>query len=108
MNMDLGMMSNGPKRRIPMFKPDQDFKEMGDNATTAAGDQIRAYVERYERLDAEKKDIMDGQREIMSEAKSSGYDAKALKRIIADRKRDSDDLAEEQAIVEMYKSALGI
>ena len=66
-----------------MFKADQDFKEMGDNATT-------------------------GQREIMSEAKGSGYDVKALKRIIADRKRDKDDLAEEQAIVEMYKSALGI
>lgn len=91
-----------------MFKPDQDFKEMGDNATSAAGEQIRAYVERYERLDAEKKDIMEGQKELMSEAKGGGYDVKALRRIIADRKRDKDDLAEEQAIVEMYKAALGI
>jgi uncharacterized protein (UPF0335 family) len=59
-------------------------------------------------MDAEKKGVMEGQKEIMSEAKSSGYDVKALKRIIADRKRDANDLAEEQAIVEMYKSALGI
>lgn len=89
-----------------MFKTDQDFKEMGDNATTAAAEQLRAIVERYERMEAEKKDIMDGQKEIMSEAKGAGYDVKALKRIIADRKRDADDLAEEQAIVEMYKTAL--
>ena len=91
-----------------MFKKDEDFEEMGDNAHKAAADQIRAYIERFERLEAEKQDLMQDQKEIMAEAKGNGFNVKALRKIIADRKRDADDLAEEQAIVELYKSALGI
>lgn len=91
-----------------MFKADQDFKEMGDNAHKATAEQIRAYIERYERLEAEKQDVMLGQKEIMSEAKGNGFNVKALRKIIADRKRDANDLAEEQALIELYKSALGI
>jgi len=56
----------------------------------------------------EKQDLMQDQKEIMAEAKGNGFNVKALRKIIADRKRDADDLAEEQAIVELYKSALGI
>ena len=51
---------------------------------------------------------MQGQKDIMAEAKGNGFNVKALRKIIADRKRDADDLAEEQALVELYKSALGI
>jgi uncharacterized protein (UPF0335 family) len=91
-----------------MFKKDEDFDAMGDNAHKAAADQIRAYIERFERLEAEKQDVMQGQKDIMAEAKGNGFNVKALRKIIADRKRDADDLAEEQAIVELYKSALGI
>lgn len=91
-----------------MFKKDEDFDAMGDNAHKAAADQIRAYIERFERLEAEKQDLMQDQKEIMAEAKGNGFNVKALRKIIADRKRDADDLAEEQALVELYKSALGI
>lgn len=91
-----------------MFKADADFDAMGDNAHKAAAEQIRAFIERYERLDAEKQDIADQQKEVMSEAKGNGFDVKALRRIIRDRKRDANDLAEEDAIVELYKSALGM
>jgi uncharacterized protein (UPF0335 family) len=91
-----------------MFKKDEDFDAMGDNAHKAAADQIRAYIERFERLEAEKQDVMQGQKDIMAEAKGNGFNVKALRKIIADRKRDADDLAEEQALVELYKSALGI
>jgi uncharacterized protein (UPF0335 family) len=91
-----------------MFKHDEEFKEMGDNAHKATAEQIRAYIERFERLEAEKQDVMQGQKEIMSEAKGNGFNVKALRKIIADKKRDADDLAEEQALVELYKSALGI
>ena len=71
-------------------------------------EQIRAIVERYERLEAEKKDIADMQKEVMSEAKGSGFDVPALKAIIAMRKKSPDDLAEEQAVLEMYMQALGM
>ena len=91
-----------------MFKPDADFDEMGDNAHKAAADQIRAYIERYERLEAEKQEVAQQQKDVLAEAKGNGFNVKALRRIIGERKRDQDDLAEEQAIVELYKSALGM
>ncbi len=91
-----------------MFKHDEEFDAMGDNAHKAAADQIRAYIERFERLEAGKQDLMQSQKDIMAEAKGNGFNVKALRKIIADRKRDANDLAEEQAIVELYKSALGI
>ena len=67
-----------------------------------------AFVERIERLDAEKKDLAEQQKEVMSEAKSRGYDTKVLRKVIALRKRDADDIAEEEAVMEMYKEALGM
>lgn len=72
------------------------------------GDELRAFIERYERLEAEKKDITEAQAEVMQEAKGRGYDAKVLRKIIAMRKRDKDDLDEEEAILELYMSALGM
>lgn len=77
---------------------------MSDNVT---GDELRQFIERYERLDAERADISEGMKEVMAEAKGRGFDTKALRIIIARRKRDRDDLAEEQAVVEMYEAAMG-
>ena len=75
---------------------------------TVAAQELRAFVERYERLEAEKQDIAEGQKEVMLEAKGRGYDTKALRRIIADRKKTADQLAEEEAIIDMYRAALGM
>lgn len=71
-------------------------------------DELRQFIERFERLDTERKDIADQQREVMAEAKGRGYDTKIIRKIIALRKRDADDIAEEEAVLEMYKSALGM
>lgn len=71
-------------------------------------DELRQFVERIERLDAEKKDLADQQKEVMAEAKARGYDTKVLRKVIALRKRDADDVAEEEAVLEMYKQALGM
>ena len=65
-------------------------------------------VERIEQLEAEKKDVADQQKELMAEAKGRGYDTKVMRKIIALRKRKADDIAEEEAILEMYKQALGM
>lgn len=75
---------------------------------SATGEELRQFVERYERFEAEKSDILDGQKEIMAEAKGRGYDTKVLRKVIAIRKRDANDLAEEEAVLEMYKSAMGM
>ena len=79
-----------------------------DTSSNVAGEELRQFVERYERLEAEKKDIADAQKEVMAEAKGRGYDTKVLRKIIAIRKRDANDLAEEEAVLEMYMTALGM
>ncbi len=81
---------------------------MDDQAYSVAADELRQFIEQFEQLEAEKKDISERQKEVMSEAKARGYDTKVMKKIVALRKRDRDDIAEEEAILEMYKQALGM
>ncbi|WP_323036985.1 DUF2312 domain-containing protein [Pararhodobacter sp.] len=71
-------------------------------------DELRQFIERFEHLDAEKKDIADQQKEVMAEAKGRGYDVAVLRKIIALRKREPNDIAEEEAVMELYKAALGM
>ena len=71
-------------------------------------EELRQFIERIERLEAEKKDIADQQKEVMAEAKGRGYDTKVIRKLISLRKRDKDDIAEEEAVLEMYKQALGM
>ena len=71
-------------------------------------DELRQFVERFERLEIEKKDIADQQKEVMAEAKSCGYDTRIMRKIVSLRKRDLEDVAEEEAILTMYKTALGM
>lgn len=82
--------------------------EITDSTTTVAAQELRQFIERFERLEAEKKDIADAQKEVMAEAKGRGYDTKVLRKVIAIRKRDANDLAEEEAVLDMYKAALGM
>jgi uncharacterized protein (UPF0335 family) len=70
--------------------------------------ELRQFVERYERLEAEKRDLADQMKEVMAEARARGYDVKVLKKLIAMRKRDSAEVSEEEAILELYKQALGM
>ena len=81
---------------------------IGDATYRVTANELRQFVERIERLDAEKKDLAEQQKEVMAEAKSRGYDTKVLRKIIALRKREADDNAEEEAVLEMYKEALGM
>jgi uncharacterized protein (UPF0335 family) len=78
------------------------------DSSTVAADELRQFVERYEQLEAEKKDVAENQKELMAEAKGRGYDTKILRKIVALRKRTADDIAEEESILELYKSALGM
>ena len=79
-----------------------------DNTYRVTADELRQFIERVERLDAEKKDLAEQQKEVMAEAKARGYDTKVMRKVIALRKRDKDDIAEEEAVLEMYKEALGM
>ena len=70
--------------------------------------ELRQFVERMERLEAEKKDIADQQKEVLAEARARGYDVKVLRKLIALRKREPSEVSEEEAILELYKEALGM
>ncbi len=82
---------------------------MTDDASyRVAADELKQFIERFERLEEEKREIADQQKEVMAEAKGRGYDTKVMRKVIALRKRDKDDVAEEEAVLEMYKEALGM
>jgi len=76
--------------------------------TSVAGDELLQLVERAERLEEEKKAISDDLKELFAEAKSRGFDVKALRKIIALRKKDEAEREEEEAMLDLYKSALGM
>lgn len=82
--------------------------EIGDNSSRFAKDQLKAFVERIERLEEEKKAIADDIRDVYAESKANGFDVKALRKIIAIRKQDADKRREHEAIVDTYMHALGM
>ena len=92
---------------IPMKNTPAD-EAVKQRALDATADELRQFIERLEELDQEKRGIADEQKEVMAEAKGRGYDTKILRKIIALRKRKPDDIAEEEAILDLYKSALGM
>ncbi|MET0606508.1 MAG: DUF2312 domain-containing protein [Beijerinckiaceae bacterium] len=73
-----------------------------------AGDQLKALIERIERLEEEKKALADDIREVYAEAKGNGFDTKAIRKIISLRKKDHAERKEEEAILELYMNALGM
>ena len=82
--------------------------ENEQQATLFAKDQLKAIIERIERLEEEKKATSDDIRDVYSEAKSQGYDAKIMRQIVRLRKMSQDDRQEMEAILDTYKSALGL
>lgn len=81
------------------------MSETGHNSTD---DRLRLLVERVERLEEEKKGIADDVRDVYAEAKSVGYDPKIMRQIVRLRKMNPDDRAEMEAILDVYKKALGL
>ncbi len=73
-----------------------------------AKDHLRAFVERIERLDEEKKALTDDIKDVYSEAKGNGFDVKALRQVVKLRKQDVDERKEQEAILETYLLALGM
>ncbi len=73
-----------------------------------AKDQLKAFVERVERLEEEKKTIADDIRDVYSEAKGNGFDVKTLRVVVRLRKQDVNERKEQEAILETYLHALGM
>lgn len=78
------------------------------DAHGVARDQLRAFIERIERLEEEKKTIADDIKDVYGEAKGMGFDSKILKKVVALRQKDEQERMEEEAILDTYLHALGM
>lgn len=83
------------------------MSDIGHNSNFAK-DQLKAFVERLERLHDERKSLAEDIKDVFAEAKGNGFDVKALRKIIALRKQDADERREHEAIVDLYMQALGM
>ena len=79
-----------------------------DTVYRVTREEIRSFVERIENLNIEKNEISEQQKDVFAEAKSRGYDTRILRKVVSMRKRDPQDLSEEEAILEIYREALDL
>ncbi|MGH6761291.1 MAG: DUF2312 domain-containing protein [Phyllobacterium sp.] len=82
--------------------------EITENSQTVAAGQLRAFIERIERLEEEKQTIADDIKDVYAEAKGNGYDTKAIRTLVRLRKKDQAEREEEETILELYMNALGM
>ena len=82
--------------------------DITETSQTVAAGQLRAFIERVERLEEEKATIQEDIKEVFAEMKGTGFDTKAVRTIIRLRKKDQAERQEEEAILDLYKAALGM
>ncbi len=89
-------------------KPGQEPTKTDNQDDEIAGDQLKTIAERINRLEEEKKTIADDIKEVYAEAKGHGYDTKILRKAIKLAQRDQNEVAEEEAILDLYSQAIGV
>ena len=82
--------------------------DITETSQTVAAGQLRAFIERIERLEEEKKTISDDIKEVFAEAKGTGFDTKAMRAILRERKQDQAERQEFATILDLYRHALGM
>ena len=83
-------------------------KEVKDKAYRCVAKELRGFVESYEQLDAEKAEVSDRQKEVMAKAKATGYDTKAIRKIIRLRKLSKDEREDQDAVLQLYRDSLKV
>ena len=73
-----------------------------------AGDRLKSFVERIERLEEERKALSNDIKEVYAEAKGTGFDVKIMRQVIRLRRMDKDDLDEQETLLDVYRRALGM
>lgn len=79
-----------------------------DASYNVAADELRSFIEQIEQREAEKRDIADQVKDIYAEAKGLGYSAPVIRELVKQRRKNPDDLAEAEAIMDIYRAALGM
>lgn len=82
--------------------------EITETSQTVAAGQLRAFIERIERLEEEKKTIADDIKDVYAELKGTGFDVKAVRHLVRLRKQDQAERQEAEAIIDLYMAALGM
>ncbi|WP_425046223.1 DUF2312 domain-containing protein [Primorskyibacter sp. S87] len=82
--------------------------DQNNGGISVTGQQLRSFVERIERLEEEKREVAEQIKEVYAECKGTGFDIKAIRTIVSRRKKDPNDLAEQEAVLELYMNALGM
>ena len=86
---------------------EQGSSDQASTTSVAAG-QLRAMVERIERLEEEKREVAEQIKEVYAEAKANGFDTKTLRKVVTLRKKPTEERQEEEALLDLYLSALGM
>ena len=87
---------------------DENIADPTSNSGTVAAGQLRAFIERIERLEEDKKAVADDIKDVFAEMKGTGFDTTAVRQIIRIRKKDQAERQEEEAILDLYLNALGM
>lgn len=88
------------------FKEDADFAQHNSKATAASSEEVKQFVDGYRALSVELEDVKREQKDMMTIMKSKGYNVKVLRQLLARMKRDADELAEEEATLQLYMDLL--
>lgn len=102
------MADTGNVTSFPSSLNEDNDKNEAKDTGGVAGQRLRSYIERIERLEEEKAALAEDIKEVYAEAKGSGFDAKIMRKLISLRKMDSDKRQEEEALLETYKAAIGL
>jgi uncharacterized protein (UPF0335 family) len=97
-----------PESRLDFHTGTDMADEITETSQTVAAGQLRAFIERIERLEEEKQTIADDIKDVFAEMKGTGFDTKAVRTIIRMRKKDAAERQEEEAILDLYMAALGM
>jgi uncharacterized protein (UPF0335 family) len=89
-------------------RPSQNRNDPMDDINPSTAGQLKAFIERIERLEEEKRTISEDIKEVYAEAKGNGFDAKILRKIVSLRKQDANERREQEEILETYLRALGM
>jgi uncharacterized protein (UPF0335 family) len=92
--------------QIPMKNTEADAA-VSDRVYTITGQELTSFMERIERLEAEARDLAEAKKEVYAELKGRGYCAKTVRKVVSIRKRNRDDVEEENAVLDLYLDAVG-
>lgn len=89
-----------------MFKDDEAFAGHNEKAFEQSAQELKDFVSRFEALEQEKRDIAGDQKDLITVMKARGFNVKALRRVLSERKRDQGDLLEEKEVAQLYLDLL--